>query len=227
MPVPLPPEAQLQQALGAPPGPPALPQTPGQTRPSLPNLFEQQLQAAQPAPVQPQGYQQAGGQALLQLLNQYLGAQGGFAPIAETARQGFKEEQLPQLLAGYRGGTSGREIVKQRAMERLERELAAAGGEYQLKSQGQLGQLLQGQQQIGLQQQQQALGGVQGVGGQIRNLGELLAGTPLEKLKTLLGGQKAQAQLGIGQGGDVALDSGNIGSATQIAAELVKLLTGR
>ena len=56
--------------------------------------------------------------------------------IAAKAMEDFMGFQLPQLLAGYRGGTSGREQVKKRAMEQAESdqlriELAAAkAGQY-------------------------------------------------------------------------------------------------
>lgn len=203
------------------------PQMPAQPQqyPAPMNLYSQLMKSAAPYPIMPQGSGQAIGQAQQNLFNRYGGPQGsgGFAPIRETAMRSFQEEHLPQILAGYRGSSSGREGVKQRAMERLQRELAGAEGQYNLQEMGQLGQFLQGQQQTGLQQQQQGLQGAQGMGNQLINLLQTLGGDKNQLLQMLLGNQRAQAQLGLGQG-DTVEQQGNLAPMAELGAKLARIL---
>src|SRR3990167_3619899 len=206
--------------------PPQQPQQP-QPYPAPMNLYSQLMQSASPYPIMPQGSGQAIGQAQQNLFNRYGGPQGsgGFAPIRETAMRSFQEEQLPQLLAGYRGSSSGREGIKQRAMERLQRELAGAEGQYNLQEMGQLGQFLQGQQQTALQQQQQGIQGAQGMGNQVISLLQALSGDKNQLLQMLLGNQRGKTHLGLGQG-DTVENQGNLAPFIRMGADIRKMITG-
>lgn len=191
---------------------------------SLPNLQEQLYNAAYPRSSVPAGWQQASQQAQMGLLQNYIGDQsqggfGGYEPIAQAARQRFQEEELPNLLQGFQVGSGQYNLAKERAMQNLERNLRGEASQYRLQNLNQLQSLLGGQQQFGLQQQQYGLQGLTGLNQQYNQ-------NILQLLSLLLGGQKAQAGIGLGQGGDTQIDPGALGNIIQLALGATKVGLG-
>ena len=90
---------------------------------------------------------------------------------------------------------------------------------------GEFGQFLQGQQQTALQQQQQGIQGAQGMGNQVISLLQALSGDKNQLLQMLLGNQRGQTQLGLGQG-DTVENQGNLAPLIRMGADIRKMITG-
>lgn len=178
------------------------------------SLYGRLLAQAAPQSLRPRGAGQAEGLAQMQLLQQMATPGGGFAPIAEQARQQFETKTLPGLARRYGGGrgSSAFDVAATQAGADLELGLGALGGSMEQQRMGQLSNFLQGQQQTQQRQQQIGQQGLFGAGQQMQQFDQATIQQILQQLT---------AQMGLGGGqGDTIKDQGALMPILQMLTKM-------
>lgn len=191
-------------------------------QPNLMSLLQQLGQQAAPRP-QPSGYNQSIADARLGLIKELQPSGGSFDQYRADELSRFQNQVLPQMAGQLRGAGLG---AFQQATAGGLQDLAGRLGQqrlgYEQNRQGLLSGLLGQQENMGLRQQELGLQGLQGIGGLQQRYAEGPLQQQIQLLQLLLSGRGNQAQLGMGQGGDVAMDQGAL---TPLASLITQALS--